>query len=255
MISRFLRAAVWALPWWVDPADADELAAALAALWPDCPLEIVVGPVEPGVDGLWRDGAQLVLTRDGDTERRDAPADPWTSVALVRSWLRAVDLPAAAPAPAAPPPPEPAPVEAATWGRGTFGPGFRVPDSAPILWADVTMAVGDRWFVGAYLHNEGAEAPMTDGAPLHAFRFGAGPTIGHRWGTLPRYAVEAAVTARAARTSTLGFGPAGHLALSAAGPGASVRPVARLGIVVDPDGAGGRPVATALTVGVIGGAP
>jgi len=65
MISGLLRAVVWALPWWVDPADADELAAALAALWPDCPLEIVVGPVEPGVDGLWR------AQRSHERESRD----------------------------------------------------------------------------------------------------------------------------------------------------------------------------------------
>ena len=78
-----------AMPWYVeDETSAAELREALAALWPDAPVEVVVGETGEGLQ--LRDG-ELVLDQGGTTLARDAP-DVQAAVALARAWSRDLSL-------------------------------------------------------------------------------------------------------------------------------------------------------------------
>ena len=102
-----------ALTWWVsDPESATEVEGALQELWPEAPVEVVVGT--PDGPGVWVDEDQLVLLSEGTTRHADA-GDVWTQVVLVRSWAReheldsapdsvSIQLLPASTAPTAPPP-------------------------------------------------------------------------------------------------------------------------------------------------------
>ncbi len=241
-----------ALPWWVDdPAAASEL-------WPASQVEVALGAPAEGEDGLWHDGDALVLRRDGRAERRSAPADdPWTLVALARSWLREVELalpPAPAPvAPAAPPTtlanePE-AQGGAAPWARAALGAGAR---GQPVATASVVGGVASGALrAGLILVGEAGELDAS--GPL--WRGGGGGLLGVGLPTEPALSFELAGGARALTRSPPA--PWGAVALVAEGPGERARPAARAALTVDP-GAGPSLLSASLEVGLSlgrGGAP
>lgn len=93
----------WAAePLYVEEERADEVAAAVEALWPGDHLVVQLRPESVDAGFVW-DGARLLRVADGRVTWGDAP-DPETAVVLARAWSREAPVPEPPPAP----PPEPA---------------------------------------------------------------------------------------------------------------------------------------------------
>ncbi|MBN2798976.1 MAG: hypothetical protein JXX28_07490 [Deltaproteobacteria bacterium] len=178
-----------ALSWWVSsPAEAEEVEAALAALWPGHQVTVLVGAPPPDGAGVWRLGEELRLSMPPLRRSAPWPAEPSTEVALVRGWVLAAHN-------APPPPPPPAPTEPRqavvpfptapnTWLIGALGPASRRPERTPALSLSAELArrtaaglVVDlcaTWEPGEITSLE--QLPGTGGARIT--RAGVGPGLG-----------------------------------------------------------------------------
>jgi hypothetical protein len=74
-------------PLYVEEERADEVAAAVEALWPGDHLVVQPRPESVDAGFVW-DGAHLLRVADGRVTWGDAP-DPETAVVLARAWSRA----------------------------------------------------------------------------------------------------------------------------------------------------------------------
>ncbi len=115
-------------PLYVEEERADEVAAAVEALWPGDHLVVQPRPESVDAGFVW-DGAHLLRVADGRVTWGDAP-DPETAVVLARAWSRA------------PPPPPEAPPEPPEIARSAPPPPTRQRRSAPLVTAGALDALG-----------------------------------------------------------------------------------------------------------------
>lgn len=109
-----------ALDWYVaDAEQADALQAALDQHWPSSGVEVHLGPVPQGAEGVWVDQGTLHWQQGARSVEQASPTSPAGQVLLVRSWTHALDpvdqgwLPAPEPLPPETPATPPAETSAA----------------------------------------------------------------------------------------------------------------------------------------------
>jgi hypothetical protein len=172
----------WAAP---SNAEAEALQQALTSVWPDHAVLLVVG--EAG-EGLHSGPDGLSWTEDGALLRSSPTLDPWTQVALARSWVLQDDRPGLAlpsielPDPLSAPPPAPIKrrPERSVGLALEAGPARRLPDQSPAAAA----AAGLRWqseatIVRAEASWTGLERTSSDsGVPVGLRRTGASIWVG-----------------------------------------------------------------------------
>ncbi len=129
-----------ALPWYVPTAaEQQDLQEALDELWADAPIEVLVGEIPPGLDGLTREEDRLLLVANGRLYERHADADAAVEVTLARAWMREIELVDSGWVPERPdPPPEPDPPVP------TIDPVVIVPPAEPPPPAVFSLGVGLR---------------------------------------------------------------------------------------------------------------
>ena len=120
-----------ALTWWVsDTESAAEVEQALDELWPEGPVEVVVGT--PDGPGVWVEGDQLILLTEGTVRHAEA-GDVWTRVVVVRTWAREheLDSPPVVSVRPLPTSQGPAPTPPRVEFGVAMGPGLRAPTINP----------------------------------------------------------------------------------------------------------------------------